>query len=126
MAIAVDLALQYFHIYMWLGPFLEILRWFQKNGYIWGCEDIVNLFWSLHYWIDLGGGGGVISKHFMAFSEGKLQNGNLFWGHKISNIYLGMLDIPEFLLGKHKMLGTSLHMHIKLREHPQAETARQK
>ena len=58
MAIAVDLALQYFHIYMWLGPFLEILRWFQKNGYISGCEDIVNLFWSLHYWIDLGVGGG--------------------------------------------------------------------
>ena len=43
------LALRYFHTYIWLGPFCEILKinifgGFQKNGYIWVCEDIVNFF----------------------------------------------------------------------------------
>ena len=29
----------------------------------------------------------------------KVQNGNIFWGHKISNIYLGMPDIPDIFIG---------------------------
>ena len=57
------------------------------------------IFWggSLHYWTNLGGG--VISIHFGVFSLGKVQNGNLFWGHKISEIYLGMPDIPDIFMG---------------------------
>ena len=63
-------------------------------------QVIVDIFGVGNYIIGLFfflGGGGVISIRFKAFS----------WGHKISNIYLG---IPDILLGKQYLLGPILRM----------------
>ena len=72
----------------------------RKNEYFWGYEEIVDIFGrSLHYWTNWGGGG-VFLYIFGVFLKAMHRMGIFFCGHKISNIYLGMPDMRDILMGK--------------------------
>ena len=67
-----------------------------------GGMKILGTFW--------GGGGspqnwtiflGVISMHLRVFFKVKIKNeGIFFWAAKISNIFVGVLEIPDIVLGE--------------------------
>ena len=67
---------------------------FSKMNIFWGMKKLWILFWSLHYWTNLGG-------HFCTFYGFFLRQGTeleSYLGHKILNIYLGMPDIPDIFM----------------------------
>ena len=70
---------------------------FQKNEYFLGYEDFVDIFWgSSQNWA-------VFRGHFyafMVFSYGQGTEWGIFLGvAKISNIFFGLLEIPDTYLG---------------------------
>ena len=56
----------------------NILWGFQKNKYVWGYEDFVDIFWGGHHEIGLYLGDS--SMHLMGFLKVKVQNGGIFLG----------------------------------------------
>ena len=64
----------------------NIFGGFQKNKYFLGYEDFMNIFWgSSQNWASLR----VISMQFRVFFKVKVQNWDIFWVAKISNIFWG-------------------------------------
>ena len=60
----------------------------------WGYEDFVDIFFgSSQNWASLR----VISMQFRVFFKVKVQNWDIFWVAKISNIFLGCLKFLIFL-----------------------------
>ena len=78
--------IQYFHTYIWLGPYLGV----QKNDFFWGMKKLLDIFGCLLHRFNLG-------DHFYTFL-------GLEWvclgGHKMSNIYLGIPYIPDIFIGE--------------------------
>ena len=95
--------LQYFHKYVGSGYFLgfKILNFniflVLRNVYFLGYEDLVDIFWgSSQNWASLR----VISMHFRVFFKARVQNWDIFWAAKISNIFLGCLKFLIYFWGE--------------------------
>ena len=71
----------------------NIFGGFQRNKYFLGYEDFVDIFWGHH---KIGLYFGVISMHFRVI----VQNGDIFWVAKISNIFFWCLKFLIFLGGE--------------------------
>ena len=76
-----------FDTYLWLGPFLGV----QKNE-CFGSMKKLWIFLGSHY---IGLIWGIISIYFRAFFLRQGTEWVFLGGHKISNIYLEMPDIPD-------------------------------
>ena len=86
----------------------NIFGGFQKNKYFLGYEDFVDIcLGSSQNWT-------IFRGHFYAFKGRYLRSwyrmGIFFGVAKISNIFLGVLEIPDICGGEGKMLGASLRM----------------
>ena len=71
---------------------------FQKMNIFLGYEDFVDIFWGHHKnWTILRG-------HFYAlyglFLRSRYRIGDKFWIAKISNIFWGVLEIPDIFWGE--------------------------
>ena len=74
----------------------NIFGGFQKIKYFWGIKILWIFFWGHH---KIGLYLGVISMHFLVFSEVHCTNGDIFWVAKISNMFQGCLKFLIFFLG---------------------------
>ena len=76
----------------------NIFGGFQKNYYNFlGYEDVVDIFWGHH---KIGLYLGIISMHFRVFSQGQGTECGIFLGLLKFQIFLGVLENPDFLGGE--------------------------
>ena len=87
-------------LFFWIKNYEFQFFWgvFTKMDIILGYEDFVDIFWgSSQNWASLR----VISMHFRVFFfKVNVQNWDIFWVAKISNIFLGCLKFLIFIWGE--------------------------
>ena len=88
----------------WILIFFGVSR---KMNTFWGYEDFVDIFWgSSQNWASLR----VISMHFRVFFKVKVQNWDIFWIAKTSNIFWGAWNSWYFLGVNGRCWAPSLHI----------------